>query len=98
LPIGFLVLAAILYIISRIIRNESVLKPLPLILFFGALGAIASVVLGWFLSEEGGYAEDILFWHQWWGITVAVFGSQVFSRERKLATHFKKKIQNYRLT
>jgi uncharacterized membrane protein len=75
LPIGFLVLAAILYIISRITRNESLLKPLPLILFFGALGAIASVVLGWFLSEEGGYPEDTLFWHQWLGITVAVFST-----------------------
>ncbi|MDG1276062.1 MAG: hypothetical protein P8O16_02195 [Algoriphagus sp.] len=75
LPIGFLVLAAIFYIISRITRNESLLKPLPLILFFGALGAIASVLLGWFLSDEGGYPEDTLFWHQWMGISVAIFSS-----------------------
>jgi hypothetical protein len=75
LPIGFLVLAAILYVFSRITSNESLLKPLPLILLFGALGAIASVVLGWFLSEEGGYPESTIFWHQWLGISVAVFSS-----------------------
>ncbi|WP_075351852.1 c-type cytochrome domain-containing protein [Algoriphagus marinus] len=75
LPIGFLVLAAILYVFSRITRNESLLKPIPIILFFGALGAIASVVLGWFLSEEGGYPEDTIFWHQWLGIAVAVFST-----------------------
>jgi uncharacterized membrane protein len=75
LPIGFLVLAAILYIISRITSNDSLLKPVPLILLFGALGAIASVVLGWFLSDEGGYPEDTIFWHQWLGITVAVFST-----------------------
>jgi hypothetical protein len=72
LPIGFLVLAAILYVFSRITSNDSLLRPLPLILFFGALGSIASVILGWFLSEEGGYPEDTLFWHQWMGISVAV--------------------------
>jgi len=88
LPMRFLVLAAILYIISRIIRNELLLKPLPLILFFGALGAIASVVLGWFLSGEGGYPDDTLFWHQWLGIIVAVVStvswfliSDVFKRK-----------------
>jgi len=75
LPIGFLVLAAILYGIARITRNVSLLKPLPLILFFGALGAIASVILGWFLSNEGGYSEGTIFWHQWLGITVAVLST-----------------------
>lgn len=75
LPIGFLVLAAILYVFSRITRNESLLKPLPLILFFGSLGAIASVVFGWFLSQEGGYPEDTLFWHRWLGVIVAVFST-----------------------
>jgi len=75
LPIGFLVLAALLYVISRFSKTETLQKPIPIILFFGALGAIASVVLGWFLSEEGGYPENTIFWHQWLGIAVACFST-----------------------
>jgi hypothetical protein len=93
LPIGFLVLAAILYGISRITKNDSLLRPLPLMLLLGALSAIASVILGWLLSDEGGYPEDTLFWHQWMGITVAIFSSGswlwikgVFSKKKSVNT------------
>ncbi len=75
LPIGFLVLAAILFSIAKVTRNDSLIRPLPLILLFGALGAITSVILGWFLSNEGGYPEDTIFWHKWLGIAVAVFST-----------------------
>ncbi|MFC3879124.1 c-type cytochrome domain-containing protein [Algoriphagus namhaensis] len=72
LPIGFLLLAVLIFFISYFKRFEFLLKALPLTLFLGVLSAIASVVLGLFLAEEGGYPEDSLFWHRLMGIVVAV--------------------------
>ena len=32
------------------------------------LASLFAVGTGWFLSEEGGYDADLLFWHKWMGI------------------------------
>lgn len=72
LPIGFLLLAGILFVLSLFKSYGFLIRALPIILFLGAISAVVSVVLGWFLSEEGGYPESTLFWHQWIGISVAV--------------------------
>ncbi len=32
--------------------------------------SLASVVTGWFLAEEGGYDENVLFWHKWLAIAM----------------------------
>ena len=72
LPIGFLLFAGILFVLSLFKSYGFLLKALPIVLLLGAISAIVSVVLGWFLSDEGGYPESTLFWHQWIGISVAV--------------------------
>ncbi|NVJ86907.1 MAG: hypothetical protein HWE15_11415 [Algoriphagus sp.] len=72
LPIGFLLLAAILFLLSYSKRFRFLLNALPLTLFLGALSAIVSVILGFFLAEEGGYPSENLFWHRVMGIAVAV--------------------------
>ena len=36
------------------------------------LSAILASSLGWMLSSQGGYDEELLFWHQWLGTGVAV--------------------------
>ena len=72
LPIGFLLLAGILFVLSLFKSYAFLLRALPIVLFLGAISAVVSVVLGWFLSEEGGYPKSTLFWHQWVGISVAV--------------------------
>lgn len=72
LPIGFLLLAAILFLLSYSKRFRFLLNALPLTLFLGTISAIASVILGFFLAEEGGYPSDNLFWHRVMGIAVTV--------------------------
>ncbi|MCS5490555.1 c-type cytochrome domain-containing protein [Algoriphagus limi] len=72
LPIGFLLLAAILFLLSFSKRFRFLLNALPLTLFLGALSAMVSVILGFFLAEEGGYPSDNLFWHRIMGIAVSV--------------------------
>jgi uncharacterized membrane protein len=72
LPIGFLLLAGILFTLSYFKNFSFLLRALPIILFLGAVSSVAAAVLGWLLSAEGGYQESTLAWHQWMGISVAV--------------------------
>lgn len=72
LPIGMLVMAAILEWFSRR-KNLQTLQPaVAPILFTGSLTAVLSCIFGYLLSSSGEYNEDTLFWHQWLGIAVAV--------------------------
>jgi uncharacterized membrane protein/mono/diheme cytochrome c family protein len=72
LPIGFLIIAFLLECFSRLQRFHEVRHATSLVLLLGTISAVAAALLGYFLSFEGGYDEDALFWHQWFGIGVAV--------------------------
>ncbi|RIW16346.1 hypothetical protein D0X99_08255 [Algoriphagus lacus] len=72
LPIGFLLFAGILFVLSLFKSYGFLLRALPIVLLLGAISAVVSVILGLFLSDEGGYPESTLFWHQWIGISVAI--------------------------
>ncbi len=72
LPIGMLMVAFILEILSKN-RRLAVLGAAVLpVLIFGALSAVAACVAGWLLSASGGYDEKALDLHMWMGIGVAV--------------------------
>ena len=71
LPIGMLIMAAILEWLSRK-KNLQTLQPaIAPILLTGSLTAVLSCIFGYLLSSSGEYNEDTLFWHQWMGIAVA---------------------------
>lgn len=72
LPIGFLLLAIILFSLSFFKNYVFLLKALPVILLLGAVSAVAAAIMGWLLATEGGYEESTLAWHQWMGIAVTV--------------------------
>ncbi|MCU0469044.1 MAG: ribonuclease inhibitor [Arcicella sp.] len=72
LPIGMLMIAAILEYIARK-KNLSVLQPaITPILWWGMITAVISCIFGYLLSTSGEYNEDTLFLHQWMGIGVAL--------------------------
>ncbi len=72
LPIGFLLIAFVLEMMSRLERFKTYRPAVGLILFLGAVSAIVAVVLGLMLAEGGGYGEELLSLHQWLGISAAV--------------------------
>lgn len=73
LPIGFLLIAAVLEL-DRLIRGRSVSPhTITTILFWSAVGATLSCVAGYLLSLGGGYDAETLNDHKWQGIGVAVF-------------------------
>src|SRR5690606_8738865 len=72
LPIGFLLLAVIIALVSRREKYKVLAPALDFILLLGAVSAALACILGFMLSWGGGYDPDSLFWHQWMGILLAV--------------------------
>lgn len=72
LPIGLVCLALL---VEFFFRNANMTALRPVISFIwlvAALSATGSVVLGYFLSMQGGYDEGTLNWHKWSGILLAL--------------------------
>ncbi|MBE9465822.1 c-type cytochrome domain-containing protein [Dyadobacter subterraneus] len=73
LPIGFLLIAALLEIGKRTGKISVSDSSITFILFWSAIGATMACIAGYLLSLGGGYDEELLSDHQWQGIGVAVF-------------------------
>lgn len=71
LPIGFLVLAALLDWASYWPKYKNVQAAVPLALLVGAVSAVLACVLGWLLSTTGDYAPILLDNHKYSGIALA---------------------------
>ena len=82
LPIGILVLDLIIMVASYFKKWENLKLILSFVLFWGALGAIASCVTGYLLSLNGDYNADILSSHQWSGIGLAVAATLAWAIEK----------------
>ncbi len=73
LPIGFLLIAALLEVGRRINRIQVSSSTIAFILLWSAIGATLSCVAGYLLSLGGGYDDTLLERHKWQGIGVAAF-------------------------
>ncbi|MDQ6477071.1 c-type cytochrome domain-containing protein [Dyadobacter sp. LHD-138] len=73
LPIGFLLIAALLEIGRRAGKIPVSVSVINFILFWSAVGASVACVAGYFLSLGGGYDAALLESHKWQGVGVAVF-------------------------
>src|SRR5580765_2818741 len=72
LPIGFLVLLALLELVALKPGFKHLRSARPITLLASTLVALGTVVSGWLLAESGGYDEKLLLWHRWSGVGVAV--------------------------
>ena len=75
LPIGFLILAGLLAVLSYRQKTEQYRPALDLTVLAGAVAAVLSAACGWLLSREGGYDEVLLQKHQWLGFTAAALAA-----------------------
>lgn len=71
LPIGLIVLLAILELLARSRRFKQANANAGLILALAIPASIFTVICGWLLSQAGGYQEQLLQWHKWTGIATA---------------------------
>ncbi|MEO1259404.1 MAG: c-type cytochrome domain-containing protein [Bacteroidota bacterium] len=74
LPIGFLVLAFLM----QIMKKEALKPAIEFTLKWGMIASILAVASGYFLSQEGGYDDQILFWHKWSGIGTSILSAIVY--------------------
>jgi len=72
LPIGLLVISFILWLGKKNIDTGSFQKIFILVLQVTAFTAALTALMGFFLSREGGYDENILLKHKVLGITTAI--------------------------
>ena len=74
LPIGFLLLAAIMEVLSVFYKSrfKNLNTAISISLLCGAIGALGSAIVGYMLSMQGGYDVQTLFWHQWLGILLSI--------------------------
>lgn len=72
LPIGFLLVAALLEIGRRTGKVSVSDSTITFILLWSAIGATLACIAGYLLSQAGGYEQELLDEHMWQGIGVAV--------------------------
>lgn len=72
LPIGILVLAALLQLIEKRKPETNLEQAITISLLIGMISAVISCITGYFLSRSDDYDEQLVSQHQWMGIGVAV--------------------------
>ncbi|MBK8502443.1 MAG: hypothetical protein IPL46_09615 [Saprospiraceae bacterium] len=72
LPIGILIAAAICHWIAVKRPGWKGAAIVPTLYLLGFLAASVAAFAGWRLAEEGGYQENIIFWHRWLGILLVI--------------------------
>ncbi len=72
LPIGFLLLAALLQWVGRLPAYQKIRVAVPITLLAGTIAALFSCVSGYLLSMDGGYNDITLDLHMWMGIATTI--------------------------
>ncbi len=72
LPIGILLFAGLLQFLQWRNKGNNFQPTISLALYSSWVASVAAIATGWFLAGEGGYDEDILFWHKWLGIGLTI--------------------------
>lgn len=72
LPIAFLALLGVMELLTLSRKWGHVTASVRTILTLTVPAALLTAACGWLLAREGGYNEDLLFWHRWSGVATAV--------------------------
>jgi mono/diheme cytochrome c family protein/uncharacterized membrane protein len=81
-PVGILLLACLFQWLA-INSKFSFLQPaIPVVLFYGMLGAVVSCISGFILSQSGDYDAALVNRHQWLGISVAIVSVVLYGMYR----------------
>lgn len=83
LPIGALVVGFLLEFLSRKEKHQALRQALPTVLLFSAGSAVIAAIMGYLLSLEGGYDDQLLAWHQWTGIALALLTVALYFAKQK---------------
>ncbi|GAC1661165.1 MAG: ribonuclease inhibitor [Flavisolibacter sp.] len=72
LPIGILLTALFLQWLTRFPRYKVSIEVIKIILLAGILSSLITCITGFILSTSGEYEGNLVAWHMWMGISVAI--------------------------
>ena len=72
LPIGILMLVLLFVALIQKEKYKALQYALPLVLLAGSLSAVVSCITGYLLSETADYDTNLVNFHMWMGIAVAI--------------------------
>ena len=78
LPIGFIILAAILNVLSYNKKYENLKPAVSVTLFIGFVSAVLACLLGYILSISGDYDKTVLINHKLSGIALAIISGVLY--------------------
>ncbi|MGN7988273.1 c-type cytochrome domain-containing protein [Pedobacter sp. 22226] len=87
LPIGILLLACICILLSFKPKFTGLKFAIPLMLLFGALSAAVSCITGYLLANGGDYEGNLVSYHQWMGISVAILSIILWAIYKKVKSN-----------
>ncbi len=87
LPIGFLLIAALLEGVLRSSRFGAGGHAVAAVLLVGAWSAILAAVAGLYLAQSGGYVASTLLWHRRLGIGIAVVAVTAYVLKKRALRH-----------
>ena len=90
LPIGILLFAIVLQLLSKCEKFDQLANALPFAYLLGAISAVFSCITGLALANNGDYDADLVFKHQWLGISVAVISLTGYYLIKKNKTVYSK--------
>lgn len=91
LPIGFIILALLLYWFDR--KTKEYVKVVSLIFLWGGVTAIFTCITGYLQYLSEGYTFETVKWHLWSGIATALFSFLMYAKFKGLkAVDFLSKI------
>lgn len=71
-PIGALVLVGLLWAFRKSFVGEGIDRIFGFLLELTALSTVLAALLGFFLSKEGGYTDNLLSWHKYTGVGLSL--------------------------
>jgi uncharacterized membrane protein/mono/diheme cytochrome c family protein len=82
LPIGLLLVAAVLAFVQHRPQFQALKPAQSFLLLWGTISAVAAGVAGYILKSEGGYDAEAVDYHQWSGIALAVVALWTYCGEK----------------
>jgi uncharacterized membrane protein/mono/diheme cytochrome c family protein len=80
LPIGFLLIGLLLQWLTSKEKYHVSNEVIKVVIFSGMITAILACITGYLLSLSDDYEEDLIEWHMWMGIGVAVISILLYAK------------------
>lgn len=97
LPIGILLVALLLQLLSRKQKYAALQQAIPLVLLCGSIAAIIACITGYLLSISDDYDQSLVNWHMWMAIGVVLVSLVLYTKEINPQVAVSKKLLSFGL-